>query len=135
MNMVGVGDALCYGLVERGMVGDVGDLYFLTKEDLEKVGVKGKNADRVLNSIASAKQRPLENLIFALGIPEVGLGTARTLATHFSSLDALSTAKPSDLEGIPGIGPKVAHAIITFFESTTNREILMKLRRARVRRM
>ena len=133
MNMVGVGDALCYRLVERGMVKDVGDLYFRVKWDLEKVGVKGKNADRVLNSIASGKHRPLENLIFALGIPEVGLGTARTLGKHFSSLDALSKAEASDLEGIPGIGPKVAQAIITFFGSPANRDILEKLRRAGVR--
>jgi len=133
MNMVGVGDALCYGIVESGMVEHVGDLYFLTKGDLEKVGIKGKNADRVLSSIASSKQRPLENLIFALGIPEVGLGTARTLANYVSSLDALSKAKPSDLEGITGIGPKVARAIITFFCSPTNRDILRKLKRAGVR--
>ncbi|MCK5551938.1 MAG: NAD-dependent DNA ligase LigA, partial [Deltaproteobacteria bacterium] len=48
MNMVGVGDVLCYRLVEREMVEDVGDLYFLVKEDLEKAGIKGKNADRLL---------------------------------------------------------------------------------------
>ena len=133
MNMVGVGDAFCYRLVERGMVEDVGDLYFLVKGDLEQIGVKGKNADRVLNSIASGKQRPLENLIFALGIPEVGLGTARILVDHFSSLDELSKAEPSYLEGIPGIGPKVAQAIITFFASAANRDILRKLRQAGVR--
>jgi DNA ligase (NAD+) len=133
MNMVGVGDALCYQLVERGMVEDVGDLYFLVRRDLEKVGVKGKNAARILHSIAGAKQRPLENLIFALGIPEVGLGTARTLAKHFSSLDGLSKTEPSDLEKIPGIGPKVSQAITTFFGSRANRDILRKLRRARIR--
>jgi DNA ligase (NAD+) len=131
--MVGVGDALCYQLVERGMVEDVGDLYFITRGDLEKVGAKGKNAARALKSIAGAKQRPLENLIFALGIPEVGLGTARTLAKHFSSLDGLSKTEPSDLEKIPGIGPKVSQAITTFFGSRANRDILRKLRRARVR--
>lgn len=133
MNMVGVGDALCYQLVERGTVEDVGDLYFLERGDLEKVGVKGKNADRVLHSIAGAKQRPLENLIFALGIPEVGLGTARTLAKHFSSLDGLSKMGSSDLERIPGIGPKVSQTITTFFGSRSNRDILRKLRRAGVR--
>jgi DNA ligase (NAD+) len=133
MNMVGVGDALCYQLVERGMVEDVGDLYFLVRRDLEKVGVKGKNAARILHSIAGAKQRPLENLIFALGIPEVGLGTARTLAKHLTSLDGLSKTEPSDLEKIPGIGPKVSQAITTFFGSRANRDILRKLRRARIR--
>jgi len=133
MNMVGVGDAICYQLVEQGVVEDVGDLYFLVREDLGKVGVKGKNADRVLHSIAGAKQRRLENLIFALGIPEVGLGTARAVAKHFSSLDALSRAQPSDLERVPGIGPKVAQAITTFFGSPTNRNILRKLKRAGVR--
>jgi DNA ligase (NAD+) len=133
MNMVGVGDVLCYQLVKRGMVEDVGDLYFLGKKDLEKVGFKGRNADRVLGSIAGAKQRPMENLIFALGIPEVGLGTARVLAKHFSSLDALSKAGPSDLKRIPGIGAKVSQAIVAFFGSRANRDILRKLRRAGVR--
>jgi DNA ligase (NAD+) len=115
------------------MVEDVADLYSLTKGDLEKVDIRGKNADRVLSSIANGKQRPLENLIFALGIPEVGLGTARTLANHFSSLDGLSKAGPSDLEGIPSIGPKVAQAIVTFFASPANCEMLEKMRRAGVR--
>ena len=133
MNMVGVGDALCYRLVKRKMVEDVGDLYSLTKGDLEEVDIRGKNADRVLSSIANGRQRPLENLVFALGISEVGLGTARTLANHFSSLDELSKAKPSDLEGISSIGPKVAQAIVTFFASPANREMLEKLRRAGVR--
>jgi DNA ligase (NAD+) len=133
MNMVGVGDALCYQLVEGGVVEDVGDLYFLERKDLERVGFKGKNADRVLGSIASGKHRPLEKLIFALGISEVGLGTARVLAKHFSSLDALSKAGLSDLKRVPGIGPKVAQAIATFFESPANRSILRKLRRAGVR--
>jgi DNA ligase (NAD+) len=133
MKMVGVGDALCYQLVEQGMVEDVGDLYFLVREDLGKGGVKGRNADRILRSIAGAKQRPLEQLIFALGIPEVGLGTARVLEKHFSSLDALSKAQPSDLERVPGIGPKVAQCITTFFASPENREILRKLKRAGVR--
>jgi DNA ligase (NAD+) len=132
MNMVGVGDALCYQLVKRGVVEDVGDLYFLQRKDLERVGFKGKNADRVLGSIAEAKQRPLEKLIFALGIPEVGVGTARVLAKHFSSLDALAKAQRSDLERVPGIGPKVAQAIMTFLGSRANRDILRKLRRAGV---
>jgi DNA ligase (NAD+) len=130
--MVGVGDALCYQLVEGGMVEDVGDLYFLGRKDLEKVGFKGKNADRVLGSIAEVKHRPLEKLIFALGIPEVGVGTARVLAKHFSSLDALAKAQRSDLERVPGIGPKVAQAIMTFLGSRANRDILRKLRRAGV---
>ena len=133
MNMVGVGDALCSHLVKKGMVEDVGDLYFLGKKDLERVGFRGKNAERVLSSIAGAKQRPIENLIFALGIPEVGLGTARVLAKHFSSLDALSKAGPSDLKRVPGIGAKVSQAIIAFFGSRVNRDILRKLRRAGVR--
>jgi len=133
MNMVGVGDALCYQLVEGGIVEDVGDLYFLGRKDLERVGFKGKNADRVLGSIAEAKQRPLEKLIFALGIPEVGVGTARVLSKHFSSLDALSKAGSSDLKRVPGIGAKVSQAIVAFFGSRVNRDILRKLRRAGVR--
>jgi DNA ligase (NAD+) len=93
---------------------------------------KGKNADRVLSSIAGANQRPLENLIFALGIPEVGLGTARNPGKHFSSLSALSQAEPPDLERIPGIGPKVTRAIVTFFQSPA-RDVLRKIRKAGVR--
>jgi DNA ligase (NAD+) len=133
MNMVGIGDAFCYQLAKRGMVEDVGDLYFLGRRDLERVGFKGRNADRVLGSIAGAKRRPMENLIFALGIPEVGLGTARVLAKHFSSMDALSEAGPSDLKRVPGIGAKVSHVIVAFFGSRANRDILRKLRRAGVR--
>jgi len=133
MDIDGVGEKLCNTLFDQGLVGDSGDLYYLTREKLlglERMGEK--SAARVLSSIEASKQRPLAQLYFALGIPNVGEETASILAGQYTGIDALAGAAAEELMGIPSIGPKISEGILAFFRQPQNVRIIEKLRKAGV---
>jgi DNA ligase (NAD+) len=133
MDIDGVGEKLCNTLFDQGLIKDSGDLYYLTREQLlglERMGEK--SAARVLASIEAGKQRPLPQLYFALGIPNVGEETAAILARQYRSIDALAGAGAEELMGIPSIGPKISDGILAFFRQPQNVRIIEKLRKAGV---
>lgn len=134
MEMDGVGEKLCAAFFENGLVKDTADIYYLTREQLlglERMGEK--SAEKVLNSIAGSKARPLASVLFSLGIPNVGAETATLLATQYHSLDRLAAATGEELQGIPSVGPKISESITAFFRQEGNRSIIEKLRRAGVK--
>jgi len=134
MDIDGVGEKLCRSLFENEMIKDPGDLYSLTRDSLLGLkGIKEKSAANVLASLEKSKQRPLPNLIFALGIPNIGEETASILAQRYNSIDALSKAALEELLGIPSIGPKVSDSILAFFRQPQNTAIIEKLRKAGVK--
>jgi DNA ligase (NAD+) len=94
--------------------------------------VASKWAQNLLDSIQGSRATTLERLLFALGIRDVGESTAKTLARHFGSLDALMSADEAQLLDVPDVGPVVARRIATFFHEPHNREVIAKLRAAGV---
>jgi len=129
-----VGEKLCQALFEAGLIKDVADLYYLTREQL--LGLErmaDKSVSNVLNSIEGSKHRPLSRVIFALGILHVGEEYAELLVENFSSIDDLAKANQEDLLSLPSIGPKIADSIVAFFRQEGNRRIIEKLRKAGVR--
>ena len=133
MDIDGVGEKLCRSLFQNGLIQDSGDLYGLTRESLLGLkGIKEKSAANVLASLEKSKDRPLSQLIFALGIPNIGEETASILAQHYNSIDILSKAGGEELMGIPSIGPKVSDGILAFFRQPQNTDIIEKLRQAGV---
>lgn len=133
MNIEGMGPAIAEQLIRNNMIKDYGDLYSLTIFDvanLERMGQK--SADNLLNEIEKSKSRELENLIFALGIRNVGQQTAEVLAERFDSIDALAAATEEELTKVHEIGPVVAEDIAGFFSRKENKEVLDKLRKAGV---
>ena len=134
MDIEGVGDKLCKVLFDAKLVGDIGDLYYLTRDQL--IGLErmaDKSASNILDSIEGSKNRPLGRVIFALGITHVGDETAELLAEYFSSLDSLASAHREQLLDIPSIGPKIADSILAFFRQQQNRSIVEKLREVGVK--
>jgi DNA ligase (NAD+) len=134
MDIDGVGEKLCQALFKDGLIKDVADLYYLTKEQL--LGLErmaDKSASNVLNSIAESKDRSLARVIFALGITHVGGQYAELLAEHFHSIDDLAQASQEELSTISSIGPKIAESTVAFFRQKGNRRIIEKLRKAGVR--
>jgi DNA ligase (NAD+) len=128
MDIDGVGEKLCQALFDKGLIKDSGDLYYLTREQLLEMERMGeKSVARVLASIEASKRRPLPQLIFALGIPNIGAETASVLAGHYSSIDMLSRASRDELMSIPSVGPKVSDGIMAFFRQPQNLQILKKL--------
>ena len=133
MDMEHVGPALIIQLVEAKLVGDAADLYSLKKQDILKLErFAERSAQKVIDSIQSAKDRPLDRLIYALGIRMVGRHVASLIAENFSSVDDLFDIDPEKLQKIPGIGPRVAESMARFFSEKENRHFIEKLRRAGV---
>jgi DNA ligase (NAD+) len=134
MDVEGLGERTAQLLVERNLVQDAADLYYLRREPLlELEGFAEKSTDNLLAAIAATKGRPLAQVIAALGIRSVGFTVAQLLAQHYRSLDGLAAASREELEGIPGLGPHTADAVIEWFSRSRNREFVEKLRRAGVR--
>ena len=128
MDIQGMGDRYVDQLLRLNLVGSIADLYRLKNEDLfqfERMG--DKLADNLLAAIAGSKNRPLANLIFALGIRHVGSHTARLLAQQFGSLGNLAGADYDTLIAIHEIGPQVAGSIVNFFAAAKNRALLSDL--------
>lgn len=134
MDIDGLGQKVIRQLVENGLINDYGDLYYLTMEQLLPLErMADKSAKNLLESIDASRHRPLDRLIFALGIRHVGAGAARTLAGKYPSLETMQKAGKEELEEIPEIGPRIAESIIGFFESLANQTVIEKLRSAGVR--
>jgi DNA ligase (NAD+) len=134
MDIDGVGEKLCQTLFEASLVKDAADLYYLTREQL--LGLErmaDKSASNVLDSIKKSKNRPLAQVIFALGILHVGEQYAELLAERFNSINDLAKAREEELSTLPSIGPKIAESIVAFFRQKGNKQIIKKLRKAGVK--
>ncbi|MCC6475485.1 NAD-dependent DNA ligase LigA, partial [bacterium] len=97
---------------------------------LELTGFADKSADKLLLGIEAAKSRPLDRLIFALGMRFVGESTARTLVMRIGDISKLEVTSVGDLEVLPDVGPRVALAISEYFASPQWRRIKLKLEQA-----
>lgn len=128
MDIEGLGNKLVEQLVDADLVSSPADIYDLSVEQLsglERMGAK--SAENVVAAIAKSKNTSLPKLIFALGIREVGESTAKALARHLRSLEALIEADEESLQNVPEVGPIVAGNLVRFFSEPHNREVISRL--------
>ncbi|MFB2705069.1 NAD-dependent DNA ligase LigA [Marinobacter shengliensis] len=129
MDIEGLGDRLIEVLVDEGMVNTVADLYRLTKFQLSSLDRMGdKSAGNLVAAIDRARKPVLWRFLYALGIREVGEATAKSLASHFGTLEAISAADDEALQAVPDVGPIVAGHIRSFFDQPHNQETLQALK-------
>ena len=124
----GLGDKLLEQLVDKGRLHSLADIYALTAQELagyERMGQK--SAQNLVQAIHAARQPTLDRFIFALGIRHVGETTARDLARHFMSIEALMQAQEEQLLAVPDVGPVVAASITHFFAEQHNRDVIKDL--------
>jgi DNA ligase (NAD+) len=133
MDIEGLGDKLVDQLVDRGLVRTPADVYGLTLEALAGLErMAEKSASKLLAAIDRSRSTTLARFIFALGIRNVGEATAKDLARHFGSLEALLAADEAALMQVPDVGPVVAQSIGQFFAEPHNLEVVRRLREAGV---
>ncbi len=124
MNIEGLGDETVELLWQNDMLHDIADIYTLHAERLAALPRLGeKSAANILRSISSSREVPFARVLFALGIRFVGETTAKYLAAHFRSLDAIMAEADE-------VGERIAEAIVEYFADTTNRDIVERLRSA-----
>ena len=131
MDIEGLGDKLVDQLVDNAIVGTPADLYklgVLALANLERMA--DKSAGNLVDAIEASKRTTLARFIFALGIRNVGEKTAKDLARHFGSIDALMAADEARLQQVPDVGPIVASSVAQFFAEPHNREVIEQLRAA-----
>ena len=133
MDVEGLGDKVVEQLVDAGLVRSLPDLYALRPEALAALDrMGGKSAQNLADALQKSKQTSLPRFLFALGIRHVGESTARDLAQHFGTLEAILNATEGQLLQVPDVGPAVAHSLRTFFDQPHNREVVAALRAAGV---
>ena len=128
MNIEGMGESMVNQLSSRGLLKDIADIYELNKEKLltlERVGEK--SAANLLREIEQSRRLPLERVIYGLGIRFVGERTAKFLAEHFGSMDALINASGDELQEVDEVGPRIATSILEFFAEPRNRQLVQRL--------
>jgi len=143
MDISGIGDKLISRLVEENIINNISDLYKLNKQKLRgfvinsavredsgkqyDITLGDKSIDNILTAIESSKEVKLSNFIFSLGINEVGVVTARSLANTYSSILNLSNAEYHDIILIKDIGPVAALNIYNFFQNQRNVDIISSI--------
>jgi len=133
MDIDGLGEKLVEQLVEKKLVKDVSDLYFLQEKDLAGLErMAGKSAKNLLQAIDASRRRPLDRVLFGLGLRFVGEHLSRVLVKHFASLDKLARAGEEELLSIHEIGPQVARSVVDFFSTAENLDILKRLQKGGV---
>lgn len=129
LNIDGLGGETVELLFENGLVRDIADLYSLKAADLAVLPRLGeKSADNIINSIEASKSVPFSRVLFGLGIRFVGETTAKYMAAHFKSLEAVAAASKEELMESDEVGDKIADSIIGYFADPVNISILERLR-------
>jgi len=133
MDIDGLGDKLVDQLVEAGLIKNVAQIYALNFEQLTALERMGnKSATNLLEAIEQSKHTTFERFLFALGIREVGVTTARSLTLEFQELSELMHAPEARLMAIKDIGPVVAHNIYIFFQQPHNTQVIKQLIQAEI---
>ncbi len=136
MDIEGMGPALIQQLLEANLIASIADIYHLPERRadllrLERMGQK--SVDNLIAAIERSRENPLDRLINALGIRNVGREAARTLAAQYDSIDAIAAASLEELAALPDFGQITAKSVQQFFAETQTKELLEKLRNAGVR--
>lgn len=131
MDIEGLGEETVELLYDNGLVHDISDLYDLQAGQLAPLPRLGeKSADNIIRSIRRSTEVPFRRVLFGLGIRFVGETTAKYLAEHFRSLDAVMAASREELVEADEVGEKIADAIREYFADAENLRIIGRLRQA-----
>lgn len=136
MNISGLGVKVIEQLLQKELVKDPADLYYLAEDDfLQLANTKEKSAQKYYAAIQSSKDNSLEQLLFGLGIRHVGAKAAQLLAQKFETLAAIQSATAEEIELIDGIGEMISQSILSYFSQTEHNLLIERLVAAGVNTM
>jgi DNA ligase (NAD+) len=127
-------------LLEDKLIVDESDIFDLDSKKLlkseffrKKDGTLGANAEKLLEALNEAKQRPLWRILVALSIRHVGPTAAQGLANHFGSIGKIAAASAEELASVDGVGSVIAESVKEFFAQEWRAQIVAKWAKAGVR--
>lgn len=130
MNIDSLGPETVDDYYRMGLIKNVADLYDIGVQQINGDGSRERSARKVVQSIEDSKRVPFERVVFALGIRFVGETSARLLARHFKSVEALMAAGADELQQVEGVGGVIAKSVMSYFRNPANAEIVGRLRAA-----
>ena len=128
MNIDSLGPETVDEYFRHGLVKNIADLYDIDVQQINGNGNRQKSAQKIVNGIAASVHVPFERVVFALGIRFVGETSAKLLARHFKTMDALMHASLQDLVEVEGVGEVIAKSVISYFHQPENISMIQRLR-------
>ena len=133
MNIEGLGYAVIEQLLEKKLIENIADIYYLKQEDIESLKKNGKKfASNLINAIEKSKENELDKLICALGIQHIGTKSAKTLAKKFKNIDHLMNASFEELNFTDDVGEITANSVYEFFNQEQTHDLIKRLKMANV---
>lgn len=129
MNILGLGDNIIEELLDRGLIKNIADLYELSNEDFESMKKNGKKfAQNLIDSINASRSNDLYRLITGLGIRNIGVKAAKSLAKYFKNMDNLMNAEIEELTDIDDMGEIMAKSVYEFFREPQTIDLINRFR-------
>lgn len=133
MNIVGLGEKVIEQLLNKELVKDAADLYYLTYEELLTLDkIKDRSANKILQAIEESKQQSLERLLFGLGIRHVGAKAAQLVAQKFGTMERIMNATLEEFSSIEGLGIMISQSLVNFFAEEGSHQLIQRLQDAGV---
>jgi DNA ligase (NAD+) len=133
MDIEGLGERTVSQFLDAGLISDAADIYALDFERVRQLeGFGDISVANLRAAIEASKQRPLANLLVALGVRHLGGTGSQVLARAMGNLDRIMSATKEELAAIDGIGPVIAESVADFFSLPSNRAVIERLRAAGV---
>ncbi|OFK58899.1 DNA ligase (NAD(+)) LigA [Globicatella sp. HMSC072A10] len=133
MDIVGLGEKVIEQLLNKELVKDAADLYYLTYEELLTLDkIKDRSANKILQAIEESKQQSLERLLFGLGIRHVGAKAAQLVAQKFGTIERIMTATLEEFSSIEGLGIMISQSLVNFFAEEGSHQLIQRLQDAGV---
>ena len=126
---INAGEATIEQLYNKGYIKNLSDLYKLTADQLLTLDKwKEKSVSNFLNSLEQSKKVSFSRLLFAIGIRHIGETTAKGIAQHFKTMDAIAAATREELLSIEEVGEKLADSIISYFNKPEHLQVIEELK-------
>lgn len=129
MNIDGLGEAIVTQLLDEKLISGVTDIYRLTAEQLEALERFGKkSAENLIKAIETSKENPLDRVIFALGIRNIGQSGAKLLCDRFGSIEDIMNASAEDIAAIDGFGEVMSENVVSAFHDKHFSDVVAELK-------
>ncbi|MFT5170191.1 MAG: DNA ligase (NAD+) [Lysobacterales bacterium] len=129
MDIEGLGESVVTQLISEGLVKNICDIFKLKEEDLLPLDLFAeKKAKNLIKSIDKSKSQSLSRVLFALGIPNIGIKAADTLATKYKNVEALFKVTQEDFVAIDDIGVIMADSLVEYFQNNESQAMICELK-------